>query len=216
MTETQTNETPEATPNDTTIPKTVELTIYKASGEVIQHCAVPQFQVAMIRQRATAEHLHVIEGLPNKAGYIKAGQIVPFPEQPDPAHRWDWTLMEWADPRDLATIKADKWEAIKRARRVAEVSGFYVYGIGMFDSDAKSQARITAEASRARGQGAYEGMTWTLADNSKAFLDWQDMLKVDRTLGEHLSSLHDRSQQIRAAIAAATTGDEVIALAWGD
>ena len=118
---------------------------------------------------------------------------------------------------DLQTAKDRKWAEIKLYRDAAESAGFDVEGIGRFDSDSDSRARIigaTSAAKIATDQNAPITFTWTLADNSVKELSSEEMIKVGFVLLQHLDSVHQKGRQIREAIDSAESVDVVVAIVW--
>ena len=138
--------------------------------------------------------------------------------QPSRSHRWDNTLMAWVDTRDLAQIKADRWEAIKAARAAAEF-GTFVWDGSTFDADDVSQRRIQGAAQLAMLAAAAEQpfeIDWTLTDNTVRTLSGADMIAVGMAMGMHVVAQHAIARSLRATIEseATTTPAEVEAVQW--
>ena len=108
------------------------------------------------------------------------------------------------------------WERIKAAREAAESSGFLYNGV-LFDSDPVSIQRISGAVSLAmlaQAAGQPFSQTWTVADNTTMELDAAGMLAVGVALGTHISVIFEKARDKRAAIATATTADELDAITW--
>ena len=108
----------------------------------------------------------------------------------------------------------NRWGLAKINRAQAESAGFY-YGGNLFDSDAYSQSKISGAvqmASIAVQAGAPYSVEWTLADNTTVALDAQQMIGVGLALAAHINAVHVRSREIRAALVAATTPQEIEAV----
>ncbi len=84
-----------------------------------------------------------IEGSYPDNAYFVAGYVAtPMPPSPSPAHVFDYATKQWADPRTLAEVKAEKRKAIT-ARRVAEDQRFEWQG-KWFQADEAAWKQITA------------------------------------------------------------------------
>lgn len=118
---------------------------------------------------------------------------------------------------DLESLKARKWAEIKSARGAQEAAGFTVEGVGTFDSDADSRARIVGAVTAAKiAQDAGQPYTiaWTLADNSTADLDAAGIIAVGSALLAHIDAIHQRSRALREQIDAAQTLQAIAAVHW--
>ncbi len=138
-----------------------------------------------------------------------------IPPRPSQAHRWDWSLKAWIDPRTLSDLRAEKWADIKAQRDAVEFGGFDWDG-SRFDSDAISQGRITGAVQLAQIAGEGWSIDWTLADNSVRTLSHTDMSAVGITLGEHVGHVHDIARELRVRINAAKSAEELDAITWTD
>lgn len=145
--------------------------------------------------------------------YVDGGFLVAFP--PRPAHHtWDWAGKCWVV--NLPEAQASKWEEIKRARDGAEFGGFTHDGRA-YDSDLASVQRISGAVSMAMiaaGAGEPFSKDWTLADNSVVTLSGEEMISVGMALGSHVSDVHATARTLRAQIEAASTLEQVNAIAW--
>ena len=74
--------------------------------------------------------------------------FVPIPPKPSEFHMWDWSVHGWVDPRTIDDLRALRWGQIKSERTAREYADFEVPGVGVFDGDAESRAKIMGEAVR--------------------------------------------------------------------
>lgn len=148
--------------------------------------------------------------------YVADGVPVAMPAQPSPHHEFDYATKQWADPRDLATHKEDKWATIKAAREAAEYSPFTWDG-SSFDADSESQRRIQGASQlamiAASASQSFE-IDWTLADNTVRTLSGAEMIQVGLALGTHVATQHVIARTLREVIESATTVAEVEAVTW--
>lgn len=127
------------------------------------------------------------------------------------------TIMSTAPGDDLENARARKWTEIKAERDALESGGFDLAGVGRFDSDAESRARIVGAAMAAkiaRDAGQAYAIRWTLADNTTVELDADGVIDVGFALLAHTDGIHQRSRAFYAAIQAAETTDAVEAIRW--
>jgi len=124
-----------------------------------------------------------------------------------------------ADPAadDVDTAKARKWAQIKAERDALESGGFDMPGLGRFDSNAESRARIVGAAMAAKiAQDAAQpySIRWTLADNTTVELGAEGVIAVGFALLAHTDGIHQRSRQIYAQIQTAQTAEQVAGISW--
>lgn len=119
----------------------------------------------------------------------------------------------WEDPRTLAQMKHDKWAQIKAARAAAEDGGFAWDG-STFDSDMASNLRISGAVQLAQIVGGAFSIGWTLADNSVRTLSAAQMVAVGVAAGQHVAAQRATARALREQIQAATTPQELEAIAW--
>lgn len=118
---------------------------------------------------------------------------------------------------DLESLKARKWAEIKAARGTQESAGFTVEGVGTFDSDADSRARIigaVTAAKIAKDEGQPFSVEWTLADNTAVMLDADQVISVGFAMLTHITSTHEKGRTLRSAITAAEDVDSLNAITW--
>ncbi|MFD2756396.1 DUF4376 domain-containing protein [Comamonas terrae] len=117
----------------------------------------------------------------------------------------------------LDMAKASKWAEIKAIRDQLECGGFNLAGVGRFDSDAESRARIVGAAMAgkiARDAGQPYAIHWTLADNTTVELDADGIINVGFALLAHVDGIHQRSRALYAQIQAAETPEAVAVISW--
>ena len=135
-----------------------------------------------------------------------------------PFHRCEWSneSFAWLDLRTLDERKADKWEAIKRARAAA-IDAPLTPAYGVFDSYAEARANITDAVLLAQtlaGMGQAVAIAYTLADNTVVTLDLTKMVTVGLTLGSKVQTVRGIATGLRTQIEAATTVTLLEAIVW--
>lgn len=110
----------------------------------------------------------------------------------------------------LADRKAERWEEAKRVRRKRMTGGIDVPGVGRIDTRddpmKPSQQKIeqaAGEAIRAFVRGLPFAKVWTLADDSPATLDAEQMMAIGDAVVAHVQACQDAGTAIRALIDAA-------------
>lgn len=171
-----------------------------STGKLIMRISAPDDVVKM----NTPEGCLAVEDPPEPNMYYQDGWVA-MPTQPSPYHTFDYTTKQWIDPRTLDEIKAQKWSEIKAERDRLEYGGFEFEG-NLYDSDEKSQARISAAASLG------VAVEWTLADNSTIWLEPADLQRLVVALATHITTIHTRGKIAREKIYNATTIAEVEAV----
>jgi len=131
---------------------------------------------------------------------------------PEPGLSWDDVTAQWVDLRDLATLKAAKWEAIKLDREAAEYGGF-VWDGSTFDSDMGSQQRISGATQLASLTPGFE-LDWTMKNNTVRTLTAAQMISVGMALGSHVTAQYVKARGLRVDIDAASTKEAVAAIRW--
>ena len=118
---------------------------------------------------------------------------------------------------DIETARARKWADIKAERDRLECGGFDMPGIGRFDSDADSRARIVGAVTAAKiAKDASQpfNVEWTLADNTAVMLDADQVISVGFAMLTHITSTHEKSRNLRSAIVAAEDAESLDAITW--
>ena len=118
---------------------------------------------------------------------------------------------------DIETARARKWADIKAERDRLECGGFDMPGIGRFDSDADSRARIVGAVTAAKiAKDASQpfNVEWTLADNTAVMLDAEQVISVGFAMLTHTTSTHEKGRNLRSAIVAAEDAESLDAITW--
>ena len=118
---------------------------------------------------------------------------------------------------DIETARARKWADIKAERDRLECGGFDMPGIGRFDSDADSRARIVGAVTAAKiAKDASQpfSVEWTLADNTAVMLDADQVISVGFAMLTHTTSTHEKGRNLRSAIVAAEDAESLDAITW--
>lgn len=142
--------------------------------------------------------------------------VVDMPPQPSAEHVFDWATHAWIDPRTLAQHQAARWEAMKVAREVA-ISAPLSTPYGTFDATPAARTNITDAVLMAQtlaAAGSPVAIDFTLADNSVVTLSAAQMVEVGLCLGARTQAAYATARALRAAIAAATSIEDVLAIEW--
>lgn len=132
---------------------------------------------------------------------------------PSADHIWNPIDLQWYLPAvELDALKLNQWQAIKKARALAEHGGF-VWDGSRFDSDFVSQQRINGAVTLAQINPSFL-TTWVLQDNSTRNLDAQDMQQVGLALGVHVQQQFARAQSLRGVLDAAVSAQEVVTVVF--
>ena len=118
---------------------------------------------------------------------------------------------------DIETARARKWADIKAERDRLECGGFDMPGIGRFDSDADSRARIVGAVTAAKiAKDASQpfNVEWTLADNTAVMLDADQVISVGFAMLTHITSTHEKGRNLQSAIVAAEDAESLDAIIW--
>jgi len=190
---------------------------FDSSGNIVRHGDCDESNIHLYESSAYTigiglayPHSHYVMG-GNLLRY-SASEALSKENKPPWARVWNNALMAWEDQRTLQDIKDEQWSLIKQARSQAEYSGFTWDG-STFDSDEKSQNRITGAVTLAQINPAF-AIDWVLADNTTRTLGQNDMLQVGGALGTHVATQFAKGVGLRAQIDAATTKEAVEAVVW--
>jgi len=113
----------------------------------------------------------------------------------------------------LEGAKERAWNRIKLARAVAEAKDV-VYDGGAYQADKERISGATQLAWMAKQSGQAYSVTWTLTDNTTRTLDADGMVGLGVALGLQVTQAYDTGRSLRGQIAAATSIEEVEAIAW--
>lgn len=117
----------------------------------------------------------------------------------------------WVVP--LATLQDRAWEQVKAIREETLLTATTPFGIAQTDTD--SMVKINGSVSMAmlakQSATAYSA-TFTLADNSTVDMDADQMISFGVAVGTHVADVYARGRDLRDAIYAATTADDLAAI----
>lgn len=119
----------------------------------------------------------------------------------------------------LSLAKVNKRAQINAARDDEEAGGFSYLG-KRFDSDAQAIKRLygaamAAQAAIAGGATPTDVMvTWTTADGTTIDLTYQQAAAVPVVMAQVAGGLHAKARTLKAQVDAATTVEQVEAIAW--
>lgn len=116
-------------------------------------------------------------------------------------------------PPDLKAVKAAKIVELKRIRDTKELEPVEFDG-SSFDFDSKSYERITAAIYALESQGAPATINWTLADNGSTPVTAANLRGVIAAAAVRSNMLHTKYRELKAAVLAAETVDEVDKITW--
>ena len=110
----------------------------------------------------------------------------------------------------LADVQVAKINELKAERDRREVEPIRTEK-GLFDYDEKARDRIQAAIIALNGGGVIE---WTLADNTNVVVTNLDLEDVVRAVATRSNTLHVTYRQLKEAVLAATTNEEVEEIHW--
>lgn len=117
---------------------------------------------------------------------------------------------------ELAKAKAAKIAELKDKRDTEEVTLIEYNGNTYdYDSKARERMRIAREALQDSGvEGA--SIVWTTADNQRVTLTVADFADINGVAAYRSDALHIKYNQLKEAVNACTTVEEVQAIEWGE
>lgn len=172
---------------------------YRPSG-VIQFVSDMQDHMVPTAPEGFGGVIELPPGVDGSAHHVAGGVLVPG----------------LLDDRTVEQRKADRWEAMKLARAAA-IDAPLVTPFGTFDSGPADRQNITDAVLLAKTlaeQGQSVAIAFTLANNGTVTLDAAQMVQVGLLLGAKVQAAHARGREVRAAIDAAATAEQVEAVAW--
>lgn len=116
---------------------------------------------------------------------------------------------------DLEVVKSAKIAELKRIRDTKELEPVIYDGFS-FDFDSKSYERITAAIYALESQGAPATINWTLADNGSTPVTAANLRGVIAAAAVRSDALHTKYRELKAAVLAAETVDEVDKIIWAE
>ena len=128
-----------------------------------------------------------------------------------------WTAMTTPQPPSLADAQAVAWTAIKSERDRHERLPLDYLG-KQLDFDALSSDRLTwaiaaARSAIAEGKADFK-LEWTCADNSPMTMTAQQIVDLPTAVAQRSDGLHRRARELRAAIDAAKTVEDLQKVVW--
>lgn len=191
-----------------------------ASGVVRITAEGPAGQVQVIAQSAppgsdatllAAAKARAAAGPPGLYAWT-GSDVVAMPQRPSSGHEWSWVSMAWSI--SLRDAQEAKLQDISSWRDAKEFAPFTWQGL-VFDATPDSLRRLTVAAAGAREAVANERertVMWTLADNTAVELSADDILAVMLSYGDALDAAHAAARELKAAVRAATTVEQVMAI----
>lgn len=114
---------------------------------------------------------------------------------------------------NIEAVKAAKIAQLKRIRDKKELEPVEFDG-SSFDFDSKSYERITAAVYALDMQGADATIAWTLSDNTTRKVTTANLRGVIAAAAVRSDALHTQYRELKAAVLAAETVDEVDKITW--
>lgn len=116
---------------------------------------------------------------------------------------------------NIEAVKAAKIAELKRIRDTKELEPVEFDG-SSFDFDSKSYERITAAIYALDMQGTAATIAWTLADNGSTPVTAANLRGVIAAAAVRSDALHTQYRELKAAVLAAETVDEVDKITWAE
>lgn len=142
--------------------------------------------------------------------------FIPAAPANDDMSTWEWDSgrRSWMPVPTLLAVKALKWTAMKAERDAREAGTFTALGWVFQINQVKIvMAALDANAAKQGGDTTWSE-SWLLTDNTAQTLSADQMIGVARAMKSCIGAIHATSQQLRAEIDAATSIDQVNAIAW--
>lgn len=153
--------------------------------------------------------------------YLKGGELKERLPRPSPNHIWVLASESWR--LDLSMLRTSKFYEIDQACRLAIVSGFVSYALGVphhYPSKVTDQQNLAASVLASYDpENASDWMTpfWS----SDASGEWvfrphtgAQIREVGRDAKSAVLAYQFKNEQLQSAILAATTAEEIQAIAW--
>lgn len=115
----------------------------------------------------------------------------------------------------LDEVKAAKTAELKSVRDKKELEPVEFDG-SSFDFDSKSYERITAAIYALDMQGTDATIAWTLADNGSTLVTAANLRGVIAAAAVRSNMLHTKYRELKAAVLAAKTAEEVEKITWAE
>lgn len=137
--------------------------------------------------------------------------------RPSAVHVWrdgEWVADAALQRQQLADLVESQVSAVNAERDRREEAGFPYRG-KLLDSTPRSVQRITAAALAAQASlaaGQTYSVEWICADNSPLPLDAAGVIGMPVALALHAAALHDHARALKAAVAAAASEADLVAI----
>jgi hypothetical protein len=188
--------------------------IYRETGEIIgvRSGAIANIQIDIDKNNGRGIFVESSDVPEDTDAYYVSddGVLTPKGAQPSEGHVFNYSTEQWELDLDLARSK--KWRAIKLARKAQELSTFE-WNTHTFQCDEDSQMRIQSAVQAALIDDGLS-MVWTLADNTTQTFTATQIKQIGQALANHVNACHERGRILRQQIQAATTQEELEAIAW--
>ena len=115
----------------------------------------------------------------------------------------------------LENVRAHKIFELKAERDSKEVEPI-AYGGHLYDYDSKARDRIAAAIIALEVQGDGAKISWTTADNEDAVVTAQDLRMIIAAVAVRSNALHTAYRAAKAQVEAASTAEEVEAVAMNN
>ena len=143
--------------------------------------------------------------------FVEDKKLVDVPPQPSKWHKFSYKRKAWL--LNIAAAQQKKSQEIDRARELHELSSFE-WGGYTIPSDESNQ-RLIQSLLRLAQQEDKSAALW-LTDNSgdeRKFVNGS-LIDVGLALCQHVTESHERARALKLQIKAATTHEELEAIAW--
>lgn len=153
--------------------------------------------------------------------YVSAGALHAFPEQPSPAHTWDWSSLSWSE--NLSVAKTTASAAISAICKSTILAGFESSALGAghhYPAKTTDQQNLASSvlASLLPGLPADWTTPFWCADSAG---EWEfrphttaQIQQVGQDAKAAILWAMGKNELLQAAIAAATTIEELEAITW--
>jgi hypothetical protein len=147
-----------------------------------------------------------------KATNIATGEVH-YDLTPDKLDPDDYTI-EAIVGEPVEPLQAEKWEAVKSMRAEKLLLAPTPFGVAQADTESKENiSGLVQMATIAKAAAAPFSEVFTMADNSEVEMDADQMIEFGVAVGQHISAVHARGRELRAAIyAEGVTSDDLAAL----
>jgi hypothetical protein len=122
--------------------------------------------------------------------------------------------IELLDGEPVEPLQAEKWEAVKAVRAAKLLLAPTPFGTAQADTESKENiSGLVQMATIAKSAGAPFSEVFTMADNSEVEMSADQMIGFGVAVGRHISAIHARGRELRAAIyAEGVTAEDLAAL----